>query len=179
MMYSNTPSFLITYWAISQVGAVPALINYNLRAEPLLHCIRIAKCSAFLFEPQYVEQVDEIADALQNELNLNPIAYDEFELSTSSSYERINQELLVQKGYTDADTDESLLALEEPSEAAVLVYTSGTTGMPKVRKPKTAGKKSYICINAAYLAIFLCVGCHQFASSAQPYVLLSQILSTM
>ena len=34
------------------VGVVPALVNYNLRADPLLHSISVAKCRAIVFSAE-------------------------------------------------------------------------------------------------------------------------------
>jgi hypothetical protein len=33
-------------------GVVPALVNYNLRSDPLLHSITVAKCKAIIFSSE-------------------------------------------------------------------------------------------------------------------------------
>ena len=42
----NRPEFVRTWLGLAKIGVIPALINYNLRAEPLFHTIQLVKCKA-------------------------------------------------------------------------------------------------------------------------------------
>ena len=42
----NRPEFVCTWLGLAKIGVIPALINYNLRAEPLFHTIQLVKCKA-------------------------------------------------------------------------------------------------------------------------------------
>ena len=45
----NHPN-LVFYWlGLAKIGAVGALVNYNLRDKPLLHCLEAANAQAFVF----------------------------------------------------------------------------------------------------------------------------------
>ncbi|KAI9482511.1 hypothetical protein BDB00DRAFT_965736 [Zychaea mexicana] len=125
MMYPNHPAFVVSFFAISKIGAIPSLINTSLADSALLHCIKIAKTNLFLFDPEYASQVATIeADA--KALGVALYAYGE---GNTDDFPMLTPELL--ETFSSEDTDEACLRNVKPSDAAMLIYTSGTTGMPK------------------------------------------------
>jgi solute carrier family 27 fatty acid transporter 1/4 len=45
----NRPEFVCTWLGLAKIGAIPALINYNLRQDPLMHSITVTKCKAVVY----------------------------------------------------------------------------------------------------------------------------------
>ena len=45
----NRPEYIITWFGLSKIGVIPALVNYNLRKKPLLHTIKVVKCRAVIY----------------------------------------------------------------------------------------------------------------------------------
>lgn len=44
----NSPEMLLVWLGLLSIGAAPALINYNLASEALIHCIRLSGCRLLL-----------------------------------------------------------------------------------------------------------------------------------
>jgi acyl-CoA synthetase (AMP-forming)/AMP-acid ligase II len=108
---------LLATWAL---GTAPAMINYNLTGDALLHCLKISNSKVLV--------VDEDADCRQR---------------VEECRDRIEQELGVKIVVLESSTKASIAAVKPKrpeshyrehvnGETPVLgIYTSGTTGLPK------------------------------------------------
>ena len=114
--FQNTDTFVFLLFALWSLGAVPALINYNLTSKPLAHCVRKATARLVLIDPTVAENV---GDDVRSELS---------EVSFEVVTPQLELEML-----SHAPTRPPDEARHDPSGAAmgILIYTSGTTGLPK------------------------------------------------
>ncbi|KAF2227199.1 putative very-long-chain acyl-CoA synthetase family protein [Elsinoe ampelina] len=115
----NSPEFVFSYLASWSIGTAPALINYNLAGDALIHCLKLSGSKVIL--------VDEESDCRAR---------------IEESRSRI-EELGMRIVILDAETKTYLLSLPpkrperkyraavQPSWPMCLIYTSGTTGLPK------------------------------------------------
>ncbi|KAG2224636.1 hypothetical protein INT45_007881, partial [Circinella minor] len=132
MMEQNHPTFFIVFWGILKIGAVPAIINTNLSEGSLLHCLSVAESLLLLFDPMYETQVATIANAA-HEKGMRLAAYGEateFDNTTTSNLGPALTPNVLFK-YSDEDTDESLIRGVTLPDLGALMYTSGSTGLPK------------------------------------------------
>lgn len=53
---------------LSKIGVVTALLNFNLRAKSLAHCINISKARAVIFSSQLADAIVEIRESLASEM---------------------------------------------------------------------------------------------------------------
>ncbi|KAI9260767.1 hypothetical protein BDA99DRAFT_513160 [Phascolomyces articulosus] len=131
MMHQNSPAFVISFLAISKIGAIPSFINTSLAEGSLFHCIKIAKTKIFLFDPVYAGQVATVeTDA--KALGVALYAYGDGDRDGNTETEdfpTLTPEVLSK--FSSEDTDEAYLRNVTPKDAAMLIYTSGTTGFPK------------------------------------------------
>ncbi|KAL5286698.1 SLC27A4 family protein [Megaselia abdita] len=114
---------------LSKIGVVAALINYNLRKEPLIHSIKVANSKAIILGSELGKAIEDIRD---NESIKNIPVF---------QYSDKPQDLI--KGATDLTKDLETHNVNEMSEEIargsikdnmVYIYTSGTTGLPKAAK---------------------------------------------
>ena len=49
LFLENRPEFVGTWIGLAKIGVIPALINFNLKEAPLLHCIQVAGCKALIY----------------------------------------------------------------------------------------------------------------------------------
>ncbi len=106
--FENSPEFFIAYYAVWQAGAIVAPVNTFLKERELAHIIEDAKPA------KIITAADRIALFKQADGAHLPEILTEQDMPL-----------------THADTPyEKPIALE-PDEVAALLYTSGTTGLPK------------------------------------------------
>lgn len=123
--FMNSPQFLFNWLALWSLGACPAFINYNLTGNPLLHCIKTSTTRVVLvdenskakFTPEVLEAV-----ALQNSRDgKGPVEVVFFS-------EALEQQILAEDGRREPDSARSGV---QALDMACLMFTSGTTGLPK------------------------------------------------
>ncbi|KAL2146427.1 hypothetical protein VTI28DRAFT_3896 [Corynascus sepedonium] len=114
--FQNTDTFIFLLFALWSLGAVPALINYNLTGKPLAHCIRKATARLVFVDPVVAGNVGE---DVRSELS-----HVSFEVVTPE----VERQMLSHEAIRPPD-DVRNDALA--NSMAILIYTSGTTGLPK------------------------------------------------
>lgn len=119
MYLMNQPEFIMLFFAAHCIGAAPALFNYNLEGKALLHCLSI--CESKLL----------ITDSDQN-----------CQIRIAASQSEIEgQGMKVFTLDNELKRTVSLYPVDEPGHELrqgiqgdfpyCLLYTSGTTGLPK------------------------------------------------
>ena len=113
---------------------MPALINYNLRGQSLLHSIHSAYCTALIFGAELTTAVSDITRELGTEFRLMssgrcpngvrvPLAED------------LDRELASQQATEVPDSVRTRLSFRDK---VLYIYTSGTTGLPKAAVVKNS-----------------------------------------
>ncbi|KAJ5612749.1 AMP-dependent synthetase/ligase [Penicillium lagena] len=116
----NREEFIIGWIGLWSIGCAPAAINYNLNGDALLHCLKISGAKLVLVDedPTCQARVDECRDAITGQLGMKPMALDNSLKSHIRTF--------------PTATPPKELAVDMPGEfPSILLYTSGTTGMPK------------------------------------------------
>ncbi len=49
LFMENRPEYVATWLGLAKVGVVPALINYNLKQQALIHTVQVADCRAIIY----------------------------------------------------------------------------------------------------------------------------------
>lgn len=122
LLMENRPEYLFAWLGIVKIGAIAALINTNLRGQPLAHSLSVSGA-------KHVVLGAELAQSLSTALDYLP---EKPRIWTTGG---------VVQGTHDLDIELSCLS-PEPMDPAVregmtasdkcfYIYTSGTTGMPK------------------------------------------------
>ena len=126
----NRLEYIPTWLGLTKIGVKIAMINYNVVAKGLLHCINVAECKAVVFGGELADKVGVVAPSLQS----SGVKFYSFGGSKPS--------------WADGDVDTFLATASEEAPDASLraeigmtdtfgyIYTSGTTGLPKACKIK-------------------------------------------
>ncbi|KAK2827822.1 hypothetical protein FQN49_007309 [Arthroderma sp. PD_2] len=116
----NREEFMIIWLALWSIGCAPAAINYNITGNALIHCLKISGSKILLVDedPACRSRVQECQSDITGSLEMKLKTLDGFlkahirTLPTTLPSEELGRNI-------------------EGEFPAILLYTSGTTGMPK------------------------------------------------
>ncbi|KAK0724679.1 hypothetical protein B0H67DRAFT_598185 [Lasiosphaeris hirsuta] len=114
--FQNTDSFIFLLFAVWSLGAVPALINYNLSGKILVHCMKRTSSRLVLVDPVVAVNVGDDVRSELNDVN--------FEVVTPE----LEAQMLAMEPIRPSD---DLRNDAKGDDMGMLIYTSGTTGLPK------------------------------------------------
>jgi acyl-CoA synthetase (AMP-forming)/AMP-acid ligase II len=118
VMCLNSPEMIETYYACAKIGAAFVPLNYRAKREEIAYMVNNSEASTLLVGPRYVDLVADIRPeigAIKHLFCYGPPAegmkpYDDLMASGS---------------------DEEVFVETEEDDPAMLLYTSGTTALPK------------------------------------------------
>ncbi|XP_071034549.1 long-chain fatty acid transport protein 1 isoform X3 [Parasteatoda tepidariorum] len=116
--------FIALWLGLSKIGVVPALINSNLRLQPLAFSITVVNCKAVIFGNELVDAIKEAAPLIGAETN--GIQY--FCMGEVQSFPAKPLEPLINESSKMEPIQQNKGNMDD---RLFYVYTSGTTGMPK------------------------------------------------
>jgi long-chain acyl-CoA synthetase len=109
LLYENSINFYIAYYGIWQLGAVVVPVNTMLHSAELEHILKNAQPHGVIISSTLYTKFESVIKSV-------PLIITEKDLSS------------IDMG---PEFDESKLPTRDPDELSVLLYTSGTTGIPK------------------------------------------------
>ena len=124
MDFMNSPLFVFLWMGIWSIGATPAFINYNLTGDPLIHSVQSSTARVLFVDEEIRHQfsqevVDKLGapDARDSKGSIEIVYFNA----------ALEQEILIIQGVREPDLSRKAGRLD----TAILIFTSGTTGLPK------------------------------------------------
>ncbi|MEE8421822.1 MAG: AMP-binding protein [Dehalococcoidia bacterium] len=118
VMAVNSSAFIEIYYATSIVGATFVPLNYRAKTEELTYMIDTAGVNVLFVSERYQPLLDDIRSAVPRVEHVYALDF------TSNDYESIND-------LRDRGSDDPIFAETEEDDASLVIYTSGTTALPK------------------------------------------------
>ncbi|KIW16033.1 hypothetical protein PV08_06084 [Exophiala spinifera] len=136
---ANSPEMLFTVYALTRLGAAPALINNALRDETLLHCVRLPNAKLILTTPDLAIHAATAARSLGSGSGTVDIKTVRLNLG-SFRPSPVPSEDVLDFPFPDPAAQGQLPPTPPKTLASLgcLIYTSGTTGKPKACSIKNA-----------------------------------------
>ena len=123
LFMENAPDFVATWFGLSKIGVVTAMINSNLDGAGLAHCLNIVATRAVITSADLAPRVAKIADQLEG----SPVLWD-WDGAVGENLNAALESLSVER------PDDSNRAHLTGKDLFLYVYTSGTTGLPKAAR---------------------------------------------
>lgn len=122
----NSAQFVFVALAIWSLGAIPAMINYNLTGDGFTHSVRVATARLLITEPEV--EATTLNDATRSVVFSPTFRNNSFPLELAVLDESLTKSLNYFPPYRAPDAVRSGIVGRSPQ---VLIFTSGTTGLPK------------------------------------------------
>lgn len=124
LMEPNSPEFLFAVFATFKIGTYTPLVNIGLKGEGLAYILNHSEAKAIVINHEYLDTFLQIKDQTENIehviLNLKDAPEDFILPEGIMSLQEVMQA-------TDDDIDVEV----SPDDKVLLMYTAGTTGLPK------------------------------------------------
>lgn len=121
---TNKPLFIFLWFALWNLGAIPAFLNYNTMGDALVHSLKISDICQVFIDPDASASINQSEELIKKNLpNIKLNYLDEIDLLNTIRDPKSPQFLEID----EIRTPKSLTDYQ-PS---MLIYTSGTTGLPK------------------------------------------------
>lgn len=118
---TNRPEFLVAWLGLWSIGCAPAAINYNLAGDGLVHCLKVSDAKLLLVDSdtECRARIEGSRSAIEQDVGMKIVHLDEgFKKRIDSSFPK-------------TPADEKYRKNVDGAFPAILLYTSGTTGLPK------------------------------------------------
>ena len=124
MDFMNSPVFVFLWLGIWSLGATPAFINYNLTGDPLLQSIKTSTARVLfvdqIIKPQFTTDITGTIESARARDGKGPVQTVFFDAT-------MEEQIMSTEARREPDSSRSALCLDQ----ALLIFTSGTTGLPK------------------------------------------------
>nr|XP_056720786.1 long-chain fatty acid transport protein 5 [Euleptes europaea] len=121
----NSPAYVWVWLGLAKIGCGIACINYNVRSKVLLHALSSCDSKVLLTTPDFKTAIMDVLPSLRKE------GVQVFYLSDDSPTEGVEALLGQIKSSSAEPVPLSFREGDTSKSAAMYIFTSGTTGLPK------------------------------------------------
>ncbi len=118
IMSVNSADFVLSYYACAMLGVTFVPLNNRAKDEELTHMINVSNCTAIFVSDRYIDLVERIRPTLTETKHFIAL---ETARDGYLSYDKIVAQASDEEIWTEVDDH----------DATILIFTSGTTALPK------------------------------------------------
>ncbi len=131
----NRMEYVAIWFGLCKIGAIPALLNFQLSGSALAHCVNISEARHMILDHEMVEQWVAAKDNVKTDLDVWCA------FNTHSDYKNFDEAV---SNIVPNRPAKSLREGLKASGLAMKMFTSGTTGLPKAAKITHVRAQNYL-----------------------------------
>lgn len=131
----NRAEYVAIWFGLSKIGAISALLNYQLTGRALAHCIKISDAKLLILDTEMEEAWNSVKDEMSEDLTV------------FAAFGEINGMPSLDAALSDTPPHRPNRDLRKgikAGEMCMKMYTSGTTGLPKAAKVTHVRAQNYM-----------------------------------
>jgi carnitine-CoA ligase len=128
LMLNNSPEYLDAWFALSFLGAVAVPLNVHLKGEGLQYILNHSDCKLILVDQEYIPQIMACLPAIQRKIQLVVTGSEGNQMLEMKEQGVSAAPIALLQSATRKQSPDLTLS---PSAINSILYTSGTTGLPK------------------------------------------------
>jgi acyl-CoA synthetase (AMP-forming)/AMP-acid ligase II len=117
-MSVNSADYVVTYYACAMLGVTFVPLNFRAKDEELTHMLNISQAQALFVSDRYIDLVERIRPTVNT-------------VQSYISYEGRTTNYLLYQDLIDGASDEEPWVEIDDHDATIIIFTSGTTALPK------------------------------------------------
>lgn len=128
LLLPNSHGLIISFWALSAIGRIPALLNYTSGIQAVLTACRVGEVKTVFTSHLFVERArlqDMMAALKENKIHVHYMEQEIKKISWTDKLWGIYGRFFPEKAYDKA------VPSSKADEACVILFTSGSEGVPK------------------------------------------------
>lgn len=125
LFMESRPEFVMIWLGLAKVGIVSALVNTNLKSDPLIHSLTCITAKAIIFGKEQAAAMKDVGPTLLERGDYQYYSYGSFDTQPLPAVDL--EDLIKKSSPVPADIDYK----GSIHDKLVYIYTSGTTGLPK------------------------------------------------
>jgi acyl-[acyl-carrier-protein]-phospholipid O-acyltransferase/long-chain-fatty-acid--[acyl-carrier-protein] ligase len=128
LMLPNTHGLVVSFWALSAIGRVPALLNYTSGTQAILTACRVAGITTIFTSRVFVEKArlnDLVTHLKSHKIHVHYLENKIKKISWMDKIWGIYGRFFPERAY------KKKVPFPQPDEACAILFTSGSEGIPK------------------------------------------------
>ncbi|MDA1096753.1 MAG: AMP-binding protein, partial [Chloroflexi bacterium] len=118
VMQVNTSEVIEAYFACAKVGAIFVPLSFRGRAEEIRHMVNASQCKVVIVGSRYLKLIDDLRPTLDTVAHFVSLE------GTADGWEEY-------EGVLAAGADDDIFTEVDDQDTTILMFTAGTTGLPK------------------------------------------------